>query len=99
MPIELWLLGSLRAIVEVALLSLLGQGAVGFLAGASRAKNPIYGLFSIVARPPIRITRCIAPKAILDSHIPYLAFFILFWLWILLAAAKRLGCEMSGAVC
>jgi hypothetical protein len=99
MPIELWLVGSLRAIVEVALLSLLGQGAVGFLAGASRAKNPIYGLFSIIARPPIRMMRAIAPKAILDPHIPYLTFFILFGLWILLAAVKRLGCEMSGVVC
>lgn len=89
MSIELFVVGVLRAVVEVALLCLLGQGLVGLLAGASRAKNPVYALFAIVARPAIRATRLITPRVIIDKHIPYVAFFALFWLWIALAWVKR----------
>ncbi len=102
MAIELFIVGALRAVVEVALLALLGQGLVGFLAGASRRKNPIYALFSIIVRPPVRLMRCIAPQAIIDRHLPYLTFFVLFWLWILLAYGKRSLCAsggLGGSVC
>ena len=99
MSIELFLVVVLRSLVEVALLSLLGQAMIGFLAGGAREKNPIYSLFAIITRPPIQIVRLMAPKAIHDKHIPYLAFFILFWLWILLASIKHSLCQMSGTVC
>jgi len=101
MSIELFIfvVGALRAVLEVALLSLLGQGLVGFLAGASRGENPVYGLFSIVTRPPICALRFMTPRVIVDKHIPYVTFFVLFWLWILLAIFKRSLCEMSGGVC
>jgi len=86
---ELLLLGVLRALVEVALLALLGQGVVGLLAGSRRGTNPIYVLFQVVTKPAIRATRWITPGLILDRHIPYVTFFLLFWLWIFLAWAKR----------
>jgi hypothetical protein len=86
---ELFILGIVRAVVEVALLSLLGQGLVGLLAGARRHSNPIYQLFRIVTGPVIKAARWIAPAAILDRHLPLVAFFILFWFWIFLAWAKR----------
>jgi hypothetical protein len=87
---ELLLLGVLRALVEVALLALLGQGVVGLLAGGRRNTNPIYVLFRIVTRPAILAARWITPKLILDRHVPFVAFFLLFWLWIFLAYAKQL---------
>ncbi len=99
MSIELFIVGALRALVEVALLSLLGQGLVGLLSGASRAKNPVYALFSIITRPAVRLTRFITPAAIIDKHLPYVTFFVLFWLWILLAYVKRWLCELGGGVC
>ena len=86
---ELLLLGVLRALVEVALLALLGQGVVGLLAGIRRNTNPIYVLFQIVTKPAIVATRWITPKLIIDKHLPFVAFFLLFWLWIFLAWAKR----------
>jgi hypothetical protein len=98
MSTELWLVGALRAIVEVALLSLLGQALVGFLAGPSRGSNPVYGLFALVGRPPIRLMRVLTPRVIVDKHIPYLTFFVLFWLWIALAYVKRWLCG-PGGVC
>ncbi len=93
---DLFLVSVVRTLVEVALLSLLGQGAVGLLAGARRASNPIYRLFQVVTRPVIRLTRWLAPAAILDRHLPVLAFFLVFWLWILLAYAKRVLCQWNG---
>ncbi|WIM04452.1 MAG: hypothetical protein OHM77_06965 [Candidatus Nitricoxidivorans perseverans] len=86
---ELLILSALRVLVEVALLSLLAQGAVGLLSGARRQANPIYRLFQVVTRPVIRIARFVTPRAVIDRHIPFVAFFLLFWLWIFLAWAKR----------
>lgn len=99
MGIELFLVGAVRAMVEVALLSLLGQGVVGVLSGALRAKNPIYRGFSIITRPPIRFVRLLTPALVIDRHIPYVTFFVLFWLWILLAHVKRTLCAHAGLVC
>jgi hypothetical protein len=86
---ELLLLGVLRALVEVALLALLGQGLLALLAGARRDTNPIYMLFKIVTKPAIVAARWITPKLVIDKHIPFAAFFLLFWLWIFLAWAKQ----------
>jgi uncharacterized protein YggT (Ycf19 family) len=86
---DLLILSILRALTEVALLALLGQGAVALLAGARRHTNPIYQLFAVVTKPVIRAARFITPKPILDKHVPLVAFFLLFWLWIFLAWAKR----------
>lgn len=86
---ELLILSALRVLVEVALLSLLAQGAVGLLSGARRQVNPIYQLFQVVTRPVIRIVRIVTPRPVIDRHIPFVAFFLLFWLWISLAWAKR----------
>ena len=86
---EILLLGVLRAVVEVALLALLGQGLLALLAGARRDTNPIYMLFKIVTKPAIVAARWITPKLVIDKHIPFVAFFLLFWLWIFLAWAKQ----------
>lgn len=89
MTIGLLVTSILRSVVEVALLSLLAQGMLGLLSGAARENNLIYQLFGIIARPPIRFIRFVVPKLIVDKHIPFAAFFTLFWLWILLAYIKR----------
>jgi uncharacterized protein YggT (Ycf19 family) len=86
---DLLILSILRALVEVAMLALLGQGAVALLAGARRHTNPIYQLFAVVTKPVIRIARIVTPRAVIDKHVPFVAFFLLFWLWIFLAWAKQ----------
>lgn len=96
--VELFLISALRALVEVALLALIGQGAVALLSGARRAANPIYRVFQIVTAPVLRAVRWATPKVIIDKHLPYVAFFLLFWLWILLAYVKRVlvGIDAGG---
>jgi uncharacterized protein YggT (Ycf19 family) len=98
MPIELLSISVLRTLVEVAMFCLLGQGVVGLLSGAARASNPIYQVFSIVSRPPVQVIRFLMPRLVVDKHVPLVTFFVLFWLWIVLAYAKRSLCQMSGLV-
>jgi uncharacterized protein YggT (Ycf19 family) len=86
---ELFLVSALRAMVEVAMLSLLGQGILALLAGNKREHNPIYQLFAAITRPVIRLLRIIAPRQIIDRHLPFVAFFLLFWLWLSLAYLKN----------
>ena len=70
-------------------LCLIAQGFLYLITGQSRATNPIYQLFAVVTRPVIRLARAITPKAIIERHVPFVAFLLLFWLWIFLAWAKR----------
>ncbi len=97
--IELFIVSALRALVEVAMLALLGQGLLALLAGVRRGTNPIYRMFQIVTQPVLRGMRFVAPKVILDKHLPFVAFFVLFWTWILLAYAKRVLCGIDGLAC
>lgn len=95
-PLDIFAVSVLRALVELALLTLLGQGILALLAGRRRATNPIYVFFQILTGPAIRLTRRLAPKAILDRHIPFVAFFLALWLWLLLAYVKHLLCGLHG---
>lgn len=97
--IELLILGILRALVEVALLFLLGQGILALLAGSRRHNNAIYKLFIIVTQPVLKMVRMISPRQIIDRHLPFVAFFLLFWLWIGLAYLKRAYCEANLLQC
>jgi uncharacterized protein YggT (Ycf19 family) len=96
---ELLILGVLRALVEVALLFLLGQGLLALLAGQRRHGNTIYQLFVIVTRPVLKLVRLIAPPQIIDKHLPFVAFFLLFWLWIGLAYLKKIYCDAHLLQC
>lgn len=93
MHIELLVIGILRALVEVALLFLLGQGILALLAGSRRHDNAIYKLFVIVTQPVLKLVRMISPPQIIDRHLPFVAVFVLFWLWIGLAWLKQAYCE------
>ena len=78
----------LKALNEVALVALLGQGALFVLSGANRDKNPVYALFKVVTRPVMHIARVLAPRFVLDQHIGLLAFFLVIVVEIVLIAAK-----------
>lgn len=96
---ELFIIGVLRALVEVSMLFLLGQGILALLAGSRRHGNTIYQLFLIVTRPVLKAVRKISPPQIIDKHLPFVAFFFLFWMWIGLAWLKRLYCEAHMLQC
>jgi hypothetical protein len=96
---ELLIIGILRALVEVALLFLIGQGILALLAGSRRHTNIVYKFFLIVTQPVMKLVRFIAPPQIIDKHLPFVAFFVLFWCWIGLAYLKKLYCEANMLQC
>ena len=90
-----FLLRALKAIVEVAGFSYLGQGLVAVFSGTRREQNVIFQVFRIVTGPVTRTVRLLMPKFIPDRHIPFVAFGLLLWVWIFLifalASLKRGG--------
>ncbi len=99
MPFDIQLISILRALVEVAGFALLGQGVLGVLAGKYRDQNLFYRVLRIVTQPVVRAVRFITPRFVIDAHIPVLTFFLLFWLWIVLALVKRHLCGLHGLAC
>ena len=99
MPLDILLVSILRTLVEVAGFALLGQGALVMLAGKYREQNIFYRLLRIVTQPVVRAVRFITPRFVIDAHIPMLSFFLLFWLWIVLALVKRHLCSLHGLAC
>ena len=77
-------LRALKAVVEVAGFAYLGQGLVAIFSGSRRDQNVIYQVFRIVTGPVTRATRALMPRFIPDRHIPFVAFGLLLWVWILL---------------
>jgi len=78
----------LKALNEVALVALLGQGVLYVLSGANREHNIVYGLFRIVTAPAIKLARAIAPRFVVDQHIGFFALFLLIMVEIVLIVAK-----------
>jgi len=99
MPPDLLLVSVLRTLAEVAGFALLGQGILALLAGRHRETNLFYKILQTVTRPVVRGVRIITPRVVIDAHIPYVTFFLLFWLWIALAVAKRTLCASHGLQC
>ncbi len=78
----------LKGLNEVALMALLGQGALFILAGARRDGNVVYSMLKTVTAPIMKATRWIAPRFIVDQHIGFLALFFLLVLEAVLIVAK-----------
>jgi hypothetical protein len=81
------LIRAAKALVEVAGFGYLGQGLVGLFAGARRESNIVFQIFRIVTSPVTRATRFVMPRFIPDRHIPFVAFGLLLWAWMLLLVA------------
>jgi uncharacterized protein YggT (Ycf19 family) len=99
MPPDILLVSVLRVLVEVAGFALLGQGVLALLAGKHRHNNVFYKVLQTVTGPVVKAVRRVTPGVILDAHVPMVTFFLLFWLWIALAVAKRYLCGLHGLVC
>jgi hypothetical protein len=96
---ELFIVSTLKALVEIAGMALLAQGLVGLFSGKSRQDNFVYRLLQIVTLPVSKGVRKITPKFIADNHIGLASFFLLFWLWVALVAAKAYVCGVQHLAC
>ena len=82
------LVAILKGINEVALMALIGQGALFVLAGTKRDQNIVYIMFKTIAAPVMKLTRLVAPRFIVDQHIGFLALFFLLLLEAILIVLK-----------
>jgi len=92
----LLLVTAVKLVTEIALMVLLGQFVLGLLAGAGRERNVFYRLLQAAGQPFVRATRFIAPRAVLDRHVPVAAFFLLAGVWLFVTVAKVQVCVELG---
>lgn len=97
--IEFFIVSTLKALVEVAGMALLGQGLIGLISGKSKQANFVYRIFMVVTSPIYKLARAISPKFIADAHLGLVSFFILFWLWAGLIYAKGYICQIQNLAC
>lgn len=83
MQIEVLLIVIVKALAELAGLFLLGRGMLYLLAGHKRDTNLFYQVICIVTNPVIRLTRLLTPKVVIDRHVPFAAFLLVAWIWVI----------------
>ena len=92
----LWMILTAKLLVEVALLSLLGQLLLGWLIGARRQDNLIYRILQTVATPAHWLAHVLSPTRVLAQHRPLVALALLTMAWVALALAKIVHCLDAG---
>ena len=92
----LLLVSSIKLVVEIALMALLGQFLLGLLAGAKRDGNLFYGVLDVLTRPFVKLTRMITPRVVLDRHVPLATFFLLALVWLVATGMKINLCVQVG---
>jgi hypothetical protein len=86
----------LKLVAEIALLALAGQWVLGLLAGKKREQNLFYQLFQVMTKPFIKGARLVSPRVVLDQHVPLVAFFLLFFVWVVATITKIDICVRIG---
>ncbi len=71
-------------LVKFAGLLLLAQGLVYVLSFGRHEGNVIYKFLRFLTSPVTNVARKITPKLVVDRHVPFAAFFLLFWLYVIL---------------
>ena len=66
----------------------LAQFIVGVFNWPARENNAVYRLFRFLLSPVTRVVRAITPAKVADRHVPLVAFALLFWLYVILIAAR-----------
>jgi len=92
----LLLVSIVKLICEIALCALAGRGLLALLAGKNKHTNLFYQLLEVMTKPFVRAARFITPKAILDRHVPLVAFLLMSIIWIVALIEKVRVCVQIG---
>ena len=96
----LTLVTAVKLVAEIALLALFGRGALALLAGRGRERNPFYRILRTISQPFVTVARGLTPRAVLDQHLPLVAFLLLLAVWLLATWFKiRICLEIGLATC
>jgi hypothetical protein len=87
---------AVKLLAEIALMALLGQWLLGLLAGAKRETNFFYQLLKVITHPVTKAARWLAPRVVLDRHIPLVAFLLMGFTWLVSTLAKIGLCVEAG---
>jgi hypothetical protein len=87
---------SIKLVAEIALLAMAGQWLLGLLVGAQRDSNVFYRLLQVLTNPFIKAVRAVAPRAVIDRHVPAAAFVLLALVWLAATLAKIGLCLQIG---
>jgi hypothetical protein len=85
-----------QLVLYIALLALLGQGALYVLAGPKRENNFFYQLLQIVSKPFTLLVRKVTPRQVADKHVPVVTFFLLLVIYAVVTFEKIGLCVESG---
>lgn len=87
---------ALKAVLEIALLAVLGQCLLGWLAGPKKQDNLAYRVLQVMGRPPLSLARLLSPRVVLDRHLPLVAMLLLGFAWLGVTALKISHCRTIG---
>jgi len=87
---------TVKLIAEIALMAMLGQWALGLLAGSKRDSNFFYQLLAILTKPFVKGVRMITPRVVIDRHIPLGTFLLLIMVWIVATMTRISLCLEIG---
>jgi hypothetical protein len=77
----------LKALTEIALLALLGQGLLLLLSGAAIRDNVFYGVLATLTLPVRRAAQFLTPGSLVRFH-GFVAFCMLLAAWLALTLGK-----------
>ena len=92
----LMLVNAVQLVLYIALLALLGQGALHLLTGAGRDRNLFYRLLRTAAQPFTRLVRRLTPARVAERHVPWLTFVVLLGAYVAVTAGKIALCLGGG---
>lgn len=78
------------------MLALAGRWLLGALAGKTKDTNFFYLALQAMTKPFVSAARFITPKAIIDRHVPFVAFLLLGFIWIISVIEKVRICTQIG---
>ena len=78
----MFLVTTVKLIAEIALMALLGQWVLGWIAGVRRGNNLFYQILQIMGRPFVVVARLVSPRFVLEQHLPVVAFLLLGIVWL-----------------
>lgn len=94
-------LNVIQLVLYIALLALVGQGALHVLTGSRRDSNVFYRLLQVISKPFTVPVRWITPKQVDDRHVPVVTFLLLLIVYAVVTfekinlcmAANMAGCR------
>lgn len=72
----------LKGLAEFAGLLLIGRGLVFVLSFGKHEANAIYRFFRFITSPITLVVRKITPSQVADRHVGFVAFILIFWIWL-----------------